>query len=450
MNLLASRNGRLLAFFLLYITEGLPLGFAAGAIAVYMRREGVSVDEMGLFLAALYAPWGIKWLFGPFVDLIGSNKIGHRRGWIGFAQIIMIVGLMASSVIDYTDNIALFTWAMVAVNGFCALQDVAIDALAVNTLKEEERGMANGLMFAGAYLGQALGGSGMLYIASTTGDLNAAFFVVAGMVAMVFVFVVLPMREEPSDTLPEHFHARAFTKSAVTYVREMVRSVFLSKSSIAALVLAILPASAMALGLALQAALAVELGFDDVQIANLGLVGALTAGIGSVAGGWISDRTGHRRTLAVYVLLTLIPTGFLAYQMQQFGWVMPVDVGAVDRVVPQGLQDAFWWATIVYGFFTGLTYGTRMAIFMSACNPKVAASQFTLFMAASNFAISGTSLWQGEVIVRLGYPTTLALDCVAGLLCLAVLPLVRPHQPKEPAIAGLPVGSTPVDPPLAD
>ncbi len=451
MNLLSSRNGRLLAFFLLYITEGLPLGFAAGAIATYMRREGVPVDDMGWFLGALYAPWGFKWLAGPFVDLIGSNKIGHRRGWIGLAQIIMMLGLMASSVIDYTDNLVLFTYAMVAVNGFCALQDVAIDALAVNTLKEEERGMANGLMFAGAYMGQALGGSGMLYVASTTGNLNTAFFAVAGLVAVVFLMVVVPMREQPSETLPEQFDFGEFTTKTRTYVTEMVQSVFLTRSSLAALGLAILPASAMALGLAMQAALAVELGLSDIEIANLGLIGAVTAAMGSVAGGWISDRTGHRRTLAVYVLLTLLPTAYLAFQMQQFAWIFPVDVDAADRNVPAGLVTVFWYATIVYGFFTGLTYGTRMAIFMSACNPKVAASQFTMFMAVSNLAISTASWWQGEAIVRWGYPTTLFLDCAAGLLCLAMLPLVRPHKPEDgPDTAGLPQGKVPFDPPLAE
>jgi len=434
VNLLASKNGRLLAFFLLYITEGLPLGFAAGVIATYMRREGVSVADMGWFLGALYAPWGLKWIAGPFVDLLGSNKIGHRRGWIAATQLVMIVGLMASSVIDYTANFVLFTGAMVVVNGFCAIQDVAIDALAVNTLKESERGLANGLMFAGAYLGQALGGSGMLYVASATGGVRGTFFAVAGMVGLILIGVVYPMREAPSDTLPEHFNLHEFLDSVAAYMMSMLRAVVLKPSSWAALAMALLPASAMALGLAMQAALAVELGMTDVEIANLGLVGAIVAGLGSVAGGWISDRTGHRRTLAVYVVLTTIPTAYLAYQMQQFQWVWPVDIDAANRAVPPALVASFWWATVVYGLFTGLTYGTRMAIFMSACDPKVAASQFTLFMAASNFAISTAAWWQGSAIVEYGYPVTLGLDCAAGLLCLGMLPFVRPHKAEtDPA-----------------
>jgi PAT family beta-lactamase induction signal transducer AmpG len=40
-DLLATRKGRLAAFFLLYVTEGIPLGFTAIAIAAQMRRQGL-------------------------------------------------------------------------------------------------------------------------------------------------------------------------------------------------------------------------------------------------------------------------------------------------------------------------------------------------------------------------------------------------------------------------
>ena len=45
-------------------------------------------------------------------------------------------------------------------NSFGAMPDVAIDALAVNTLREYDRGLANGVMFGGAAIGTAVGGAG--------------------------------------------------------------------------------------------------------------------------------------------------------------------------------------------------------------------------------------------------------------------------------------------------
>ena len=47
--------------------------------------------------------------------------------------------------------------------------DEAIDALAVNVLKEDERGLANGLMFGGAYLGKTIGGAGVLFLTPYVG-----------------------------------------------------------------------------------------------------------------------------------------------------------------------------------------------------------------------------------------------------------------------------------------
>jgi PAT family beta-lactamase induction signal transducer AmpG len=200
----------------------------------------------------------------------------------------------------------------------------------------------------------------------------------------------------------------------------------LTNPSLVGFVFALLPAGAMALGLALQAALAVEVGLDDVQIANLGLMGAVGAAGGSVLGGLVSDKTGHRRTLAVYVMLTLLPTAYLAWAMHTHGWIDPVLADVDTRVAPPALVDAFWYATLSYGFFSGLTYGTRMAIFMSLCTKEVAATQFTLYMAAQNTAITYAAAWQGYSVEAWGYPSTLGVDCLLGLTGLALLPLLVP------------------------
>lgn len=52
---------------------------------------------------------------------------------------------------------------------FAAMQDVAIDALAVNTLHEDERGLADGRMFGGAAIGVLVGGSGVLFLTPYVG-----------------------------------------------------------------------------------------------------------------------------------------------------------------------------------------------------------------------------------------------------------------------------------------
>ena len=115
---------------------------------------------------------------GPVVDLFYSDALGRRRGWIVGMQILMSATLLLCMPIDFAAELRLFTLLIMVVNIFGATQDVAIDALACGVLREDERGLANGLMFAGAYIGQALGGAGVLFLASLVG-FNATFFCVA-------------------------------------------------------------------------------------------------------------------------------------------------------------------------------------------------------------------------------------------------------------------------------
>jgi PAT family beta-lactamase induction signal transducer AmpG len=68
--------------------------------------------------------------------------------------------------VNIVTELGLFTLIILLHNAFGATQDVAIDALAVNVLPEEERGLANGFMFAGASIGQTIGGSGVLFLTS--------------------------------------------------------------------------------------------------------------------------------------------------------------------------------------------------------------------------------------------------------------------------------------------
>src|SRR6218665_2551280 len=86
-NMLASRRGRLAAFFALYVTEGIPLGFAATAVATQLRRQGVGPAEIGAFVGSFYLPWAFKWAFGPFIDVFASDRLGRRRGWVLGTQV---------------------------------------------------------------------------------------------------------------------------------------------------------------------------------------------------------------------------------------------------------------------------------------------------------------------------------------------------------------------------
>ena len=99
--------------------------------------------------------------------------------------------------IIWIGHLYFFNW----VNGpFAATMDVAIDALAVSVLPEEERGSANGFMFAGASIGQTIGGSGVLFLIAVMPFQSTYLFVIATILAIT-LFVVLPLREKARPAL---------------------------------------------------------------------------------------------------------------------------------------------------------------------------------------------------------------------------------------------------------
>lgn len=432
-NMLATRHGRLAAFFFLYITEGIPLGFAATAVATQLRRQDVGPAEIGAFVGSFYLPWAFKWAFGPFIDVFASDRLGRRRGWIIVTQVLMALTLMSTVMLKLPQQLALFTIILLVHNTFGAMQDVAIDALAVNSLAEHERGLANGLMFAGAAIGQAIGGAGVLFLSSYTG-FQPTFFFVAGCILAVTLFVALPMREPPAvaravvEGVSRWAHAAGQMRD---FAVESFRSFLGTRGAYFGLAFALLPSGAMCLGLALQSNLAVELGLNDNEVATLNLwSGIIQAGF-MVVGGFLSDRWGRRRMLALYIVLMSVPVLYLMQVLQQHGWVMPQS--STNRTVaPALLITALWVATLTYGVALGLMYGTRSAIFMDVTNPRVAATQFTAYMALLNLNIAYSATWQGIAIEAIGYPKTMLIDAIFGLACLLLLPWIRTVRGNEP------------------
>ena len=421
-NLLGSRQGRIAAFFFLYLTEGIPQGFTQTVVATQLRRLDVGVAQIGAFMGLILLPWAFKWAYGPFIDLFVSQRFGHRRGWILLTQSLMALTLALLPLLHLPQQLGLFTAVLFVHNCFGAMQDVAVDALACTTLHEDERAFASGMMFAGQSLGMVVGGGGALLLGTYT-SFNWSICFVAAAIAMVTLLVVLPMNEGASPVRARlaGSRLRSFGRQLGGFAMDAVRAFLGSRAALAGLLFDLLPIAAMGLSLALQSNLAVELGLDNTEIAKLGIWSSVLTAVSCVIGGYISDRVDRRKALVVYVLLLSLPGLYLMTQLSAAGWVMPRHGGAA----PAGLVQAFWVACLVYHLFFGLIYGARAALFIDLTRPAVAATQFAVYMALTNLSIAYSQVWQGFAAAHWGYPNTLLVDAFAGLACLVFLPWMK-------------------------
>ena len=426
-NILETRRGRLTAFSLLYLSEGIPFGFTAIALVTFLRQHGVGLTEIGLFTASLYAPWGLKWAWAPLVDLVRPARFGPRRFWIVTAQALMTLMLGVVILIKPGTNLKLLTLLIMIHNVFAAMQDIAIDALAVQVLPEHERGTANGFMFGASYLGQAIGGSGAIFVAGKFGFAAAVPFVCI-MILLILFLVSMRIQEPKLVAAAETIlvGATSATRGAVAVVRNVVRRIakylldlvrgfFLSgPGPVAGVVYALMPPGAVALGLALGSTMQVDLGMNEDQIARLNLVQTIFSAAGCVVGGWVSDRLGHRRMLGVWVALTTLPTLWLASRFTGAEGMSGITL------------KIYAIATISYSFVGGLIFGTSTAVYMGLTSPIVAATQFSGYMALINFVYAYSSTWQGAFAEAAGYARTLRVDAMIAVVPLLVLPFLRP------------------------
>lgn len=465
MNLLATKKGRLVTFGGLYLSEGLPAGLLMMAIATEIQRRGMGTAALGVFVTMLALPWTVKFMMGPFVDNLHIKRFGARKQWIVASQFIMLFAMAAamfcmpaevnvdkiegSGVIGTikalsASGIGLFAVLLLIHNSLAATQDVAIDALACQVLKPEERGFANGVMFSSTHAGYAIGGSGVLLMKGMFGDnFQAASVVILVLMAMILTSVVLFVTEKSAAQQMEdgeiaapkpgeHGFARVGDQ-LVDYFMTIFRSVICTRNGILTLLLAITPIGALALSMLLSALIAPRLGMTDKELSVLNLATSLVWIAFCLLGGWLSDKYNRRLLFAIGATCTIIPSLWMAYQFKQAGWATPPDAAA-DGSWPreEGLMVAWWIATGTFSIFSGFSYGIKSAFYMDLVNPKIAATQFTALMALTNLTNNYSKVWQGQAIDADGWKwpmwKLLYVDCAIGLLFLVILFFIRPES----------------------
>ncbi len=432
-NLLRTRLGRMTALFSLYACKGIPYGFASLAIVNEMSAQGLSKQVIGWYFSSLTWPWAIKWMFGPAVDLCYSRRLGRRRTWLFFTQIAMAFTLLIASQVDFCLHLRIFIAVIFIHNIFAATQGVAMGALACDCVPEEERGMANGLMSAGAYAGSALGGSGAIFLIDRIGFFGN-YLLVAVAILAIAATITLNIREKPlpeKEMRPKEGFWKPLTREVHVYLRDACRAMLSTRQAVFGIFFALLPPGAFVLSLAFATTFAKqELRMSNDNYALLSAVAPLASAVFCILGGVLSDRFGRRRLMVISILGVAIPTLYLAFVLWRQGIAAP---GDAKHLLPEDLNRlilAYWIAMLIYSALQGIGYSVQAAIFMDVTSPLVAATQFTAYMALINFGRSYYAILQGYAEVSISYPLMLILDCCCGLLCLVPLFLMKTKKTK--------------------
>jgi len=376
----------------LYFVQGLPFGFQAVALPVYLRESGVSLRDIGL-VGVLAAPWMLKALWAPLVDRYYSPRVGRRRSWILPAQAGLALSCAAAAAVGGT-NLTLLLGLVFCMNLFAATQDIAVDGLAVDLLSDEELGMGNAAQVVGFKFGMLTGGGLLVWLSQWIGW-SGLFAVMAALIAAVMVGVLF-VREPPrttrelerlSDVLKGLWQALRVPGGG--WLLLFVATYKLGESMVDTMFKPFL----------------VDAGFEASQIGLwVGTWGMVFSLAGSLAGGLLATRVSLLTAVGVTGALRALPM-IGEWWLAAFG----ADAGGVIAV------------TCAEHFAGGMLTTAMFAFMMSRVDRRVGASHYTLLASVEVLGKSPASLLSGFVAERLGYAGVFGLGAALAVAFLALL-----------------------------
>ncbi len=362
----------------MYVAQGVPIGLFFFAVPAWLAASGASALEIGGFVSATALPWSLKFVNGFLMDRYAFLAMGRRRAWLIGAQIIMVAGLFGLAFANPSvTDIALLSAFSFAINTATTFQDVAIDGLAVDLVPDTERARANGLMFGGQSVGIAAGTAVTGYAIPAYG-FPIAVLGTAALVAFVLA-VILIVRERPGERLLPWSNGQASKTSLSRHVGKWIPlfknawSAMLKRESILVALAMLMNGLAYGIYIGGMPMIATDIGgWSDAEFSALSASAALITGFLCIfVFGVFTDKVGTRRAAMIgFTAMVLLCLGMVAAQEN---WASP---------------------SFIRGFaigFLSLNYFLTVALAASAmglCSLKVAATQFTLYMAIGNFGIS--------------------------------------------------------------
>lgn len=395
MRLLESPFGKRVFFALLYFNEGAPIGFLWIALPTILRMEGIEVDRIARLTAILLIPWTLKFLWAPLVDRIAEQPRGLMRTIAG-CQLLMGATLLPVVWLSFDGELTFLGTVLLLHAIVAATQDVAIDALAIRRTVPAERGKLNGSMQVGMILGRSLFGGATIFSLQYLHWQTACFGIIA--IQWLTMALVLCCRDIPQAN--DDSHREPMWRGLAQLV---TRPRLFGGLCFALVAGAGFEVTGMLAGpfLVDHAIAAETIGFLQGIVVPLAMLG------GSLAGGWLADRIGHRQSVALFLI------GFV-------GVIFAIAIG--DRLVGSDMTPWFpYLLGLMYLFVGGFTV-CSYALFMDLADDRYSGTHFSAFMAGTNGCEAWSSAAGGAIATAHSYAAAFASLALVSLLSLAWLP----------------------------
>lgn len=415
-----STRGRNFTGAIMYFAQGVPYGFLSIAMPAWLVTQGVSAGEIASFIAIIHLPWAFKLLSGPLMDRYQFLAMGRRRPWVLFAQLglaLSFFGLVP--IVEPVSQIGHLMMLGFLINVFAAMQDVAVDAMAIDLTPVDEQGRLNAFMTFGKAIGWSATAavSGVLLV---TFGLGVTAIVSALVMALILLAFALTVERDGERRLPwskGKAIAEPLPEVSFSALLKDLNTVLWGRASLVLMLIMIFDGLVSGYGRALMPIAAIDLfGYTTPQWSQLvAVMGLIGAGVALGLGRWI-DRFGAKRMFFLTSALVAVHAFLLA--QTQFLWE--------DTLYAQTMLSAW----VMLG---PITMVCMIALAMTICTSVNSATQFAIYMSVANLGgVAGSKIY-GLVAERVPYTGSYLL---MGALTLALLFILFFHRSPPRQAAG--------------
>jgi len=372
-------NRRMLICIFTGFSSGLPLFVLYQLVPGWLRSEGVSLAEIGLF-SLIGIPYVWKFVWSPALDRFSLPFLGRRRGWMLVTQLILLVTIAAFGFVDPVMSIWSVAYLAAAVAFFSASQDIVIDAYRRELLSDQELGLGNSFNVQ-AYRVAGLVPGSLAFILADHLPWNSVFLIVASFM-LIGLIVTLCISEAHTET-----NAPKTMKDAIVLpFKDFINREGL-KSALFILAFLVLYKLGDSMATALQTPFFIDIGFTKTEIGVVAKSSGLIAMmVGLAIGGLVMLKLTINKALWLFGIVQI--TSIL-------GFAALSEIGA--NVYALAFAMGFEYLGV------GLGTSAFVAFMAKQTNPTFAATQFALFSALTALPRTFANATTGFIVEQIGW-----------------------------------------------
>ena len=380
----------------LYISQFIPTTFFIQTVPVLMRQQNMSLGAIG-FLGFLIVPSALKFLWSPLVDRYRLPGLGHYRGWIISFQSLSIVTLLVTAFLDVQANITGLLVCMFLAFLFSSSQDIATDALAVNLLLPQERGIGNAIQASGNFLGAIIGGGAAPILLEKVGFRNTLLTMAIALLLCLF----------PILFHQEHLISVAKSATLKSYLQPFIR--FFSRPNMGLwLLVVLLYMISENVSVTLIRPLLVDRGLSLSDIGwLLGVVSYVSRIIAALMAGVLIASWGRKRSLITFGVIANFAA--LLYILPAAGVASP---------------SILYMVCILVSAAQSMAYTALLTAMMDRSHPTTAGVDYTTQISAAFVGAIASTILGGMVADAIGYTLTLIIGALVSLSGVLLIPKV--------------------------